>query len=59
MVVKISDTEDFSAEIHLKQNEFLDIYSLYLRTGLKWIKDEAIMKAYELHMMDPNFSCEI
>ena len=59
MVVKISDTEDFSAEMHTKQNEFLDVYSLYLRTGLKWIKDEAIMKAYELHMMDPNFSCEI
>lgn len=59
VVVKISDSEDMSAEIHVKQNEFLDVYSLYLRTGLKWIKDEAIMKAYELHMMDSNFSCEI
>lgn len=59
VVVKIGDTEDMSAEIHTKQNEFLDVYSLYLRTGLKWIKDEAIMKAYELHMMDPRFSCEI
>ena len=59
VVVKIGDSEDMSAEIQTKQNEFLDVYSLYLRTGLKWIKDEAISKAYELHMMDPRFSCEI
>ena len=59
VVVKIGDAEDMSVEIQTKQNEFLDVYSLYLRTGLKWIKDEAITKAYELHMMDPRFSCEI
>ena len=59
VVVKIGDSEDMPAEIQSKQNEFLDVYSLYLRTGLKWIKDEAIAKAYELHMMDPRFSCEI
>ena len=59
VVVKIGDAEDMSVEIQTKQNEFLDVYSLYLRTGLKWIKDEAISKAYELHMMDPRFSCEI
>ncbi|MBI4430130.1 MAG: hypothetical protein HY587_00260 [Candidatus Omnitrophica bacterium] len=59
VVVKIGDAEDISAEIQVKQNEFLDVYSLYLRTGLKWVKDEAIMKAYELHMMDPKFSFEI
>ena len=59
MVVRIGDTEDVSTEIQSKRDEFLDVYSLYLRTGLKWVKEEAILKAYELHMLDPTFSCEI
>lgn len=59
MVVRIGDAQDITGEIHEKQNEFLDVYSLYLKTGLKWVKEEAILKAYELHMLDPNFSCDI
>lgn len=59
MVVRIGDAQDVTSEIHEKQNEFLDVYSLYLMTGLKWVKEEAILKAYELHMLDPNFSCDI
>jgi len=59
MVVKVTNEEDSAAEIREKSNEFLDVYSLYLRTGLKWVKEEAILKAYELHMLDPEFSCEI
>lgn len=59
MVIRIGDSEDTASEIQEKRNEFLDVYSLYLRTGLKWIKEEAILKAYELHLLDPSFSCEI
>ena len=59
MVVRIGDFEDTSAELHGKYNEFLDVYSLYLETGLKWVKEEVLQKAYELHMLDPKFSCEI
>ena len=46
-------------DVESKQNEFLDVYSLYLATGLEWIKEEAILKAYELHTVDRDFSLEI
>ena len=42
-----------------KQDEILDVYSLYLETGLEWIKEEAILKAYELHLLDKRFHFEI
>ena len=57
--VKVRDTQEIQMEIKRKQDEFLDVYSLYLRTGLQWIKEEVFLKAYELHMLDPNFSCDI
>ena len=59
MVVRVGSDEDCAAEIREKRDEFLDVYSLYLRTGLRWVKEEAISKAYELHMLDPEFSCEV
>ncbi|HOW59500.1 MAG TPA: hypothetical protein PLO78_07235 [Candidatus Omnitrophota bacterium] len=40
-------------EFELKANEFLDAYSLYLKTGISLIRDEARLKAYELHLLDP------
>lgn len=46
-------------QLRKKQDEFLDVYSLYLKTGSRWIKEEAILKAYELHMLDKRFSFEI
>ncbi len=51
--------EDRAAEIRKKQNEFLDVYSLYLKTGLRWIKEEAIFKAYELHLLDKKYTFQI
>ncbi len=57
--VKVRDTQEIQMEIKRKQDEFLDVYSLYLRTGLQWIKEEVFLKAYELHMLDRNFSFEI
>ena len=59
IIIKIKDKKELAGEIKRKQDEFLDVYSLYLRTGLQWIKEEAILKAYELHMLDSNFSFEI
>ena len=59
IIVKIKDKKDRDSEIKKKQNEFLDIYSLYLQTGLQWFKEEAILKAYELHMLDHRFSLAI
>lgn len=59
IAVKVRDTKEIQMEIKRKQDEFLDVYSLYLRTGLQWIKEEVFLKAYELHMLDRNFSFEI
>ena len=59
IMVKIKDKKEMEHEIRRKQDEFLDTYSLYLRTGLQWIKEETILKAYELHMLDNNFCFEI
>lgn len=50
------DTEDVKREIEQRRNELLDVYSLYLRTGIQAIKEEAIIKAFELHRQDPDFS---
>ena len=58
-VIKQEDRKDRDKKIVEKQNEFLDVYSLYLHTGLDWIKQEAILKAYELHVLDAKFSIEI
>jgi len=56
---KTDDKKDREKRIAEKQNEFLDVYSLYLRTGSDWIKQEAILKAYELHVLDSKFIIEI
>lgn len=47
------------SEIDHKINEFLDVYSLYLTTGISLIRDEAQLKAYELHLLDPAFALPV
>lgn len=42
-------------EFEAKINEFLDVYSFYLRTGIALIRDEMRLKAYELHLLNPSF----
>jgi len=37
-----------------KMDEFLDVYSFYLKTGIAWIHDEVRLKAYELRCMRPD-----
>jgi len=59
LVVKLENKKNTKKRILQKQDEFLDVYSLYLQTGLDWIKQEAILKAYELHMLDSKFQVEI
>lgn len=50
---KLTVTSD---EIQTALNELLDIYSLYMQTGISLIREEAIHKAFELHLKDPSFS---
>lgn len=59
MVLRIQDEEDLKRELDRKRDEFLDVYSLYLETGLSWVRDEARLKAYELHLLDPSFSFQV
>jgi hypothetical protein len=39
-------------EIRSKLNEFLDAYSLYLKTRISLVRDEARLRAYELQLLD-------
>ena len=54
--LRLQDEGDLEEEVRQKQDEFLDIYSLYRRTNLSWIKEELFEKAYELHLLDPEFT---
>lgn len=47
-------TVNLDRAIQEKMDEFLDVYSLYLKTRIAWIHDEARLKAYELRLMDPS-----
>ena len=59
LVLRIDGEEDLLEEIEKKRDEFLDVYSLYLRTGIAWVRDEVKLKAYELHLLDPAFAFQI
>ena len=59
MILRIQDEEDIRKEIEKKLNEFLDVYSLYLTTRVSWVRDEVRLKAYELHLLDPNFNFQV
>ena len=55
LAVYIKSKVDLDEAIERKQNEFLDLYSFYCKTGIAWIHDELKLKAYELHLLDPDF----
>lgn len=59
LILRIQDEDDLREEVHKKQNEFLDVYSLYLKTRCVWIREEVRLKAYELHLLDPTFIFQI
>ena len=50
---------EYAEEIQRKRDEFLDVYSLYLRTRISWVRDELRLKAYQLRILDPAFSFQI
>ncbi len=59
MWLQLEDESDLKREIERRQDEFLDLYSLYRHTGLLGVKEELLRKAYELHILNPNFSFHI
>lgn len=48
------DSRSLQVRIKEKEDEFLDVYSLYLETGLSWIKEEVLQKAQELQALNPS-----
>lgn len=59
LTLSIDDEQDLKVELERKQDEFLDVYSLYLQTRVAWIRDEVKLKAYELRLLDPSFSFQL
>jgi len=57
--VLLQDVDNLFDAIKRKQDEFLDVYSLYRQTGSSWVKDELLQKAYELHVLDSKFTFHI
>jgi hypothetical protein len=55
----LQDEDDLESEIKKKQNQFLDLYSLYVKTRAEPIKEALLQKAYELHVLDSNFTFHI
>ncbi|MBI4358851.1 MAG: hypothetical protein HY584_06080 [Candidatus Omnitrophica bacterium] len=55
LILCLQDEDDFEQEMNRRQDEFLDLFSLYRQTGLSWIKEELLLKAYQLHLLDPEF----
>lgn len=59
LTLSIDDEQDIKLELKRKQDEFLDVYSLYIQTRVAWIRDEVKLKAYELHLLDPTFAFQL
>ena len=59
LILRIQDEEELREEVRKKQDEFLDLYSLYKATHSSWVKEEVRLKAYELHLLDPGFSFQM
>jgi hypothetical protein len=55
LYICLQEELEFEDELKKKQDEFLDLYSLYQATGLSWIKEELLDKAYQLHVLKPDF----
>jgi len=48
----LREENDLEREIKRKQDEFLDLYSFFLKTGNALVKEELFRKAYELHLLE-------
>ena len=40
-------------------NTFLDLYSAWLKTREPWLKVGVVMLAFELHRLNPEFTCQL
>lgn len=58
-LLRLEDGRELREEILKKQDEFLDAYSLYLKTGLTSVLEDVRAKARELRALDPGFSFQI
>ncbi|OGW81109.1 MAG: hypothetical protein A3G33_10250 [Omnitrophica bacterium RIFCSPLOWO2_12_FULL_44_17] len=59
MYIFLFDEDDLASVIRRKQDEFLDIYSLFIRTKLPLVKEDLLEKAYELSVLDPKFTFHV
>ena len=59
LILRVQTEEDIRQEVGKKMDEFLDVYSFYLKTRLTLVRDEVKLKAYELRILNPNFSFQI
>ena len=55
-VLELDPEKSVRDDVRRRWNEFLDVYSLYLKTGIQSVKDEAITKAFEIHLRNPEFT---
>ncbi len=55
----LQDEDELDGALRQKQDEFLDVYSLYHKTRLPIVKEELLRKAYELSILDPKFTFHI
>ena len=55
-VYKLADEIDTTGDLKRRLDELLDVYSLYLKTGIESVKEEVIAKAFELHLRNPQFT---
>ena len=59
LYIFLQDESEYEDELKQRQDEFLDIYSLYQETKLPWVKEELLAKAYQIHLLDPNFTFQV
>ena len=59
LYISLQGEYEFEDELKKKQDEFLDLYSLYQATALSWIRDELLDKAYQIHLLNPDFKFTI
>lgn len=59
LYIYLQDEDGHEDELKQKQDEFLDLFSLYQATGLSWIREELIDKAYQIHLLNPDFKFSI
>ena len=55
-VLQLDDENSVGQDFKRQLDEFLDIYSLYLKTGIEGIKEEAVTRAFQIHLRDPQFT---